>query len=61
MSHSKTHNKVIKTGNSLAVVVPAKFVNRAGIKAGDNVKVTIKLDQGRVVYDFINIRQLSLV
>jgi antitoxin component of MazEF toxin-antitoxin module len=32
--------KVIKTGNSLAVVVPAKFVKKAGIQAGDPVDVT---------------------
>ena len=61
MSHSDIYNTVIKTGNSLAVVVPAKFVKRAGVKAGDKVKVTLKLQKGQIVYEFINIRQLSLV
>jgi antitoxin component of MazEF toxin-antitoxin module len=61
MSHSNTLNTVIKTGNSLAVVVPAKFVKRAGVKPGDKVKVSINLHQGKITYEFINVRQLSLV
>jgi antitoxin component of MazEF toxin-antitoxin module len=61
MSHSSTLNTVIRTGNSLAVVVPANFVKKVGVKSGDKVKVTVNLHQGKITYEFINIRQLSLV
>lgn len=52
---------ISKTGNSLTVVVPAAFVKKAGIKAGDKVKVTIDYQKSSVTYEFINARQLSLV
>lgn len=61
MSNGKTHHNVIRTGNSLAVVVPAKFVKKAGVKPGDKVKLSINLHQGKITYEFINVRQLSLV
>lgn len=52
---------VVKTGNSLAVVVPAKFVNRTGIQSGDPVDVQIDYEKGTITYTFISIRQLNLV
>ena len=61
MSHSHSYNTVIKTGNSLAVVVPAKYVKKVGIKPGDKVKVTLKPHKGKITYEFINARQLSLM
>jgi antitoxin component of MazEF toxin-antitoxin module len=52
---------VVKTGNSLAVVVPAKFVNRTGIRSGDQVDVSINYEEGKITYTFLSVRQLNLV
>lgn len=60
MEHT-TINSVLKTGNSLAVVVPAKFVKKVGIKPGDKVKISLKPHRGQITYTFLNVRQLSLV
>jgi len=54
-------NSVVKTGNSIAVVVPAKFAKKVGIRPGDKVQVEVDLEKGRITYTFLNIRQLSLV
>jgi antitoxin component of MazEF toxin-antitoxin module len=54
-------NSVIKTGNSLAVVVPAKFSHQLGIQAGDQVSLKVSQKKGQITYTFLNIRQLSLV
>lgn len=53
--------RVVKTGNSLAVVIPAPFVRKLGIQASDQVIVKTNYPQGIVTYTFPNIRQLSLV
>ena len=34
--------KIIKTGNSLAMTVPADFVKTVGIRAGQKVRVEVK-------------------
>lgn len=52
---------VVRTGNSLAVVVPARFVNQAGVQAGDHVDVSINYEEGKITYTFLSIRQLNLV
>jgi len=52
--------KILKTGNSLAVVVPADFVNNLGIKAGDDVKVFPKPQKGEILYKFSGYQQLML-
>ncbi len=52
--------KVIKTGNSLAVTVPSDFVKSIGIKAGDEVKLEIEQDRGQLVYSFSGAKQLPL-
>lgn len=52
---------VSKTGNSLTVVVPAKFAKKVGVRPGDQVSVEIREQKGQVVYTFLNIRQLPLV
>jgi antitoxin component of MazEF toxin-antitoxin module len=59
--HPPQAKHVVRTGNSLAVVVPAKFVNRTGIQAGDPVDVVINYEEGKVTYTFLSIRQLNLV
>lgn len=52
---------VIKTGNSLAVVIPAKFAHKLGIKMHDRVSVALSPQTGQITYTFINVRQLTLV
>lgn len=52
--------KIIRTGNSLAVVVPSRFVKNVGIKAGQDVEVNIVPEEGKVVYTFTGAKQLSI-
>jgi len=52
--------KIIKTGNSLAVTIPSKLVKRVGLRAGDRVKSSIKAEKGTVEYTFLDMRQLPL-
>lgn len=52
--------KVLKTGNSLAVVVPAEFVKKVGVEAGDQVVVSKDLKKSRLTYHFPTPRQLQL-
>lgn len=52
--------KVIQTGNSLAVTIPSQFVKAVGIKSGDWVKVEPKLEEGQIIYTFSGVRQLTL-
>lgn len=51
---------VFKTGNSLAVTIPADFANAVGIKAGDTVKSLKQPEKGRIVYIFSQSLQLPL-
>jgi antitoxin component of MazEF toxin-antitoxin module len=55
-----TKQKIIKTGNSLAVVVPSGFVKTVGVKAGQEVKVETAPEKGEVVYTFSGTKQLSI-
>ena len=52
--------KIIKTGNSLAVTIPSDFVKTIGIKAGQNVTVKVNPETGEVTYTFSGSRQLAL-
>lgn len=52
--------KVVRTGNSLAVTIPSKFVKITGLKAGDRVKSTIKAETNTIAYKFLDTRQLPL-
>lgn len=52
--------KIIRSGNSLALTIPAKLVKNLGLKAGDAVKVTVPLDQSQINYFFESPRQLTL-
>jgi antitoxin component of MazEF toxin-antitoxin module len=54
-------NHVVRTGSSLAVVVPAKFVQKTGIQSGDKVDVNIDYQAGTITYKFLSVRQLNLV
>ena len=52
--------KIFRTGNSLAVVVPAGFVKLLGIKPKDSVEVLSQPERGRVIYKFSGALQLPL-
>lgn len=52
--------KIIKTGNSLAVTIPSDFVKTIGIKAGQVVQVRVEPETGKVTYSFSGSRQLPL-
>jgi antitoxin component of MazEF toxin-antitoxin module len=52
--------KVIKTGNSAAVTIPASFVRDLGIRIGDTVKTKLEPEKGRLVFTFSGAKQLSL-
>jgi antitoxin component of MazEF toxin-antitoxin module len=52
--------KIIKTGNSLAVTIPAHFVHSVGIKAGQEVQIEIELGRGQITYTFSGTKQLPL-
>jgi len=52
--------KIIKTGNSLAVTIPSGFVKTVGIRSGQNVLVRIKPETGQVIYTFSGSKQLIL-
>ena len=52
--------KVIKTGNSAAVTIPAEFARDLGIRIGDPVKIKLEKDKGRILYSFSGVKQLLL-
>lgn len=52
--------KIIKTGNSLAVTIPSDFVKTVGIKAGQTVQVKIEPETGKVTCAFSGTKQLPL-
>ena len=52
--------KVIKTGNSAAVTIPADFVKDLGIRIGDPVKVKLDPENNKMVYIFSGTKQLLL-
>lgn len=54
-------HKVIRTGNSKAVVIPADFAQSVGVKIGDEVRVKAEPERGRVTYIFSGAKQLRLL
>lgn len=52
--------KVIKTGNSLAVTIPSELVKVIGIRAGDEVKLEVESGQAKISYSFLGMQQLPL-
>lgn len=53
--------KIFKTGNSLAITVPARFAEVLGIKSGQSASVKTDPEQGRLVVHFSGSNQLRLV
>jgi antitoxin component of MazEF toxin-antitoxin module len=52
--------KIFRSGNSLAVVIPYKFIQAVGIKAGDEVKIKTDERNSKITYIFPVSRQLPL-
>lgn len=52
--------KVIRTGNSLAVTIPSEFVKLVGVRPSDHVKVEAEPTKGRITYYFSGAKQLPL-
>lgn len=52
--------KIIKTGHSLAVTIPAHFVQSLGVKSRQEVQVETKIEEGQIIYTFSGAKQLSL-
>lgn len=52
--------KVLRTGNSLAVVIPAGFIKILGIRAHDQVRIITKPENGKLVVEFKGSKQLPL-
>ena len=52
--------KIIKTGNSLAVTIPSRFVQSLGLKSGGEVEVETHPENGKIVCSFSGTKQLSL-
>ena len=52
--------KVIKTGHSLAIILPSKIARIMGIKAGDKVRLTTQGEKGKITLYFSGMLQLPL-
>jgi len=52
--------KIIRTGNSLAVTIPAHLVRELGVRAGNEVEVKSEAGRSRMVCNFSGSGQLVL-
>lgn len=52
--------KIIKTGNSAAVTIPAGFLEALGLRVGDRAETEMDYRRGTIVFKFPNGRQLPL-
>ena len=52
--------KIIKTGNSLAVTIPSGFAKSVGVKPGQEVEVKVELESGKIICTFSGAKQLTL-
>jgi antitoxin component of MazEF toxin-antitoxin module len=52
--------KIVKTGNSLAITIPSKFAKLVGLKAGDRVRSEVMTETNTITFTFLDTRQLSL-
>ena len=50
--------KIIRTGNSAAVTLPAQFVKKLNLKIGDAVEVGVDYVKGEITFRFPDARQL---
>lgn len=42
------------------MTIPSEFGKAVGVRAGDNVKVEVAVDQGKITYSFSGAKQLPL-
>jgi len=56
----RSKQKIFKTGNSLALTIPAAFVQMIGIKCGQEVEAEIDPEKGKLAFKFFGSRQLPL-
>lgn len=52
--------RVFRAGNSIAAVIPARFAQSVGVKAGDEVEVREEQDKGKLTLLFKGAKQLKL-
>ena len=56
------NRKVIKTGNSMALTIPAKTIFELDIKEGDLAQIKVSRSKGTICYIFTgHPRQLSFI
>jgi len=55
------YKKVIRSGNSLAVIIPSTFAKDLAIKKGATVEVKLDKPQNRLIYKFFGNTQLTLL
>jgi antitoxin component of MazEF toxin-antitoxin module len=53
--------KILKTGNSLAVTIPSRFVKILGLKPGQTVQTQSNIAKGTLRYTFTGTGQLPLL
>jgi len=56
----RSKQKIFKTGNSLALTIPAAFVQMVGVKCGQEVEAEIDPEKGKLAFKFFGNRQLPL-
>jgi antitoxin component of MazEF toxin-antitoxin module len=52
--------KIIKTGNSAAVTIPAEMLKALNLQIGDKTEAKMNFADGSISYSFPEIRQLRL-
>lgn len=55
------YQKINKSGNSLAVTIPAKLVKTLGLRSGGIVRAEVDRAKCQVTYTFISPGQLPLI
>lgn len=55
------HQKIIKTGHSLAVTIPSVFAKTFGLKPGTTVRVRSDISRGVLTLTFPGSGQLTLL
>ncbi|HBC73035.1 hypothetical protein A2379_00990 [Candidatus Amesbacteria bacterium RIFOXYB1_FULL_47_13] len=53
--------KIIRTGNSIAVTIPAEFAKNLGLKSGGSVRVKTDSSRGTLTLIFHGTGQLTLL
>lgn len=53
--------KILKVGNSLAVIIPAEIIQSLSLKVGDRVKLNVDTKKSKLTLTFPGARQLPLL